>query len=333
MSGFSTSTEDILFEMDRQNKKISETRGRPLSLRDIKRLPIDISGNTLMDPVNIPSKFKLFQATTDAGNLFAFVQYNLADGVRISGRSIDSRVKLSYDLPNHSTHIKSFISSGENARGVREHQIGVMVPNLYSSYKTRMGSVVQFGVGTGLRMRGISSQQLRVSPFLHPKLTVFGPFGWWQISAPLNRNAGILQMKHHIFFSIRGTTMLSSLELSSSRLAQSINSYTQSIFNNNSSSSSSSNSIKEDSNSKLLSTSPKSTNSQIQSHDTVEYKIVHVASATELGVRRTSNKYASKWELLLGLKHNVAHSVFIQCLFTHTIGERTDFALSLGLDL
>ncbi|GAM21362.1 hypothetical protein SAMD00019534_045370 [Acytostelium subglobosum LB1] len=275
-----------------------------IRLSDIKRLPVDISEETIMDPVNIPSKLKMFQASSN-DLLFGYVQYNLTDALRVSARSLDSRCKAVYMAKRPSTPVKSFISTFESSTtGTRVHELGVSVSNLYSSYKTRIGGVFQLGGSTGLRIQGSS-----VTPYVNPKLTFFVPFGWLQLNINLNRKHNRVTLKHNYFFNVRGTTMLSSLELGSTRLSHLV---------------SQASAMKQGQSSPMPSMS---------TSDHLFYKLVHVPSATEIGVRQTKTHYRTKWELLLGMKHTIASSVFIQCLFTHTIGEKTNFGLSLGLDL
>ncbi|EGG13953.1 hypothetical protein DFA_11714 [Cavenderia fasciculata] len=297
---------------------------RHISLRDFKRLPIDISKDGLMDPVNIPSKLKLFQASSEsegAGSLFGYIQYNIFEGFRVSARSLDNRIKLTHDITQFSTPIKGWIANGENLRGVNETEVGASIDNLYSTYKTRSGSVFQVGCSGGLRLVGdIDTNKLnsdnggtylfnRVRPFISPKFTYFGKLGWIHVNTPINRKGNRVELKHNFFFNVRGNTILSGLE------------YTTSRFD------------------RYLRTSPqlKSVFSQQPPDDvkeTIHYKLVHVASSTELGLRRIRKIYGvGKWQIVLGIKHNIQQSVFIQCLFTHTIGDKTTFGLSLGLDL
>eukprot|EP01133_Synstelium_polycarpum_P018070 gene18070-21590_t len=276
------------------------------TLRDLKRLPVDISHSN--NPVNVPSKFKLFQAnSTNTGNLFGFLQYAIADGVRVSARSLDSRAKITHDSTRHSTPVKMHASSYETVRGAREHEIGATIPNLYSTYKTRMGSVVQVGCGIGLRAQSVSRGQ--VTPYLNPKFTYFGPLGWVHLNMPLNKKNNRLTFKHHAFFSVRGNTMLSSLEVTSTCLDGMIDAGASML-------------------SPMALAKPRS-----EPTDTIHYKVVHVASATELGVRRINKTHGTKWQLEFGLKHSIASALFVQCLFTHTIADKTNFGLSFGLDI
>ncbi|KAF2073943.1 hypothetical protein CYY_004730 [Polysphondylium violaceum] len=300
-----------------------------------KRLPIDISHDTLMDPVNIPSKFKLFQASSDnTGNIFGYIQYNLLDGVRVSARTLDSRLKVTVERPPSSvvstsiannnisnTPIKFSFSWYETPRGPREADIGINVSNLYSIYKKHLGSVFQVGCSAGIRVHSLS--RMIVSPFINPKFTYFGKFGWINLNVPINKRSNRVVLKHHMFFSIAGNTLLSSLEVTSrlgdmskylsggkeskDRLAA--NAYPCSNFDRN----------------RITCGS--------RFFETIHYKIVHVNSSTEAGVRRVSKLYGVSWQLEFGLKHSLGGIGALQCLFTHTLGQKTNFGLSFGFDI
>eukprot|EP01132_Coremiostelium_polycephalum_P004614 gene4614-5765_t len=283
-----------------------------------KRLPIDIS-HTLMDPVNIPSRFKLFQASSanNGSILFGTVQYTLFDGFRVAVRSIDSRLKCTYDSSGKtmSTPVQASLSLFETLRGTREGEVGVKVANLYSIYKKNLGSVFQIGCSVGLNVHSMSRGL--VSPYINPKFTYFGPFGWINLNIPVNRKHNRITLKHHYFFSIKGNTLLSSLEITSSRLDRLAASFTN--------------------NSKHSTLSSSHTSTDISNQhpfcESIHYKMVHIASSTEFGLRRINRLHASKWQLEFGLKHQLSQSGAVQILFTHTVGDKTNFGISFGFNL
>ncbi|KAM9994946.1 hypothetical protein ACTFIY_001148 [Dictyostelium cf. discoideum] len=351
-----------------------------------KRLPIDISRDTLMDPVNIPSKFKLFQASTNnIGSIFGCLQYTLFDGLRVSARSLDSRLKVTYEkqvngfygnvgsssssnISKSSLHspppIKTSISWYETPRGSREGDISIVIPNIYSIYKRNFASVFQVGGAVGVRVHSFS--RMIVSPFINPKFTYFGRYGWLKFDIPINKKSNRIVLKHHIFFQFGKNTFLSSLEITS-RLGDmsryfSDHYFSNKVLNSDNESNSFSRSMSVNNNlNESLSPSPSTINNNNNNNnddnrppilglpflfdyknritrgsrffETIHYKIVHVTSATEFGIRRISKLYGTKWQLEIGLKHQITQSGALQCLFTHTIGQTTIFGLSFGFDM
>ncbi|KAN0023745.1 hypothetical protein ACTFIV_008132 [Dictyostelium citrinum] len=355
-----------------------------------KRLPIDISRDTLMDPVNIPSKFKLFQASTNnIGSIFGCIQYTLFDGLRVSARSLDSRLKVTYEKQlngfyynnnnnnNNTAHsnfsrsplhspppIKTSISWYETPRGSREGDIGIVIPNIYSIYKRNFASVFQVGGAVGVRVHSFS--RMIVSPFINPKFTYFGRYGWLKFDVPINKKSNRIVLKHHMFFQFGKNTFLSSLEITS-RLGDmsryfSDHYFSNKVLNSDNESNSFSRSISVHNNLNQSSSLPQSSSSSSSQSfindnrppisglqflfdyknritrgsrffETIHYKIVHVTSATEFGIRRISKLYGTKWQLEIGLKHQITQSGALQCLFTHTIGQKTTFGLSFGFDI
>ncbi|EGC30472.1 hypothetical protein DICPUDRAFT_157788 [Dictyostelium purpureum] len=359
------------------NKRSTTATNNTKIKNNYTRLPIDISKDSLTDPVNIPSKFKLFQASTNnIGSIFGRIQYNLFDGFRVSARSLDSRIKATYEKPTtpstQSPPIKFSASWYETPRGLREGDIGVMIPNIYSIYKRQSASVFQVGLGLGLRVHSLS--RMIISPFINPRFTYFGKFGWLHLDVPINKKSNRIVLKHNMFFSIRGNTLLSSLEISS-RLGDmsryfSDHYYSNKVFDgdndNNFSRSTSFNSLRKyqnnnnNNNNNINNNNNQHTNNYSNHNnyplnssiglptlldyknritegsrffEVIHYKLVHVSSATEFGIRRISKLYGTKWQLEIGLKHQITAGGALQSLFTHTIGEKTTFGLSFGFDL
>ncbi|KYQ94240.1 hypothetical protein DLAC_04534 [Tieghemostelium lacteum] len=304
-------------------------------------LPIDISHDTIMDPVNIPSRYKLFQASSNnTGNIFATFQYNLFDGFRVSLRSLDSRLKLSYEPPNNSElyklakgPLKIFFSWYDTPRGPRSADIGIGLPKIFSVYSKKYQSAFQFGLSSGLRVHSLSKSIL--APFINFNFTYFGQMGWINLNIPINRKSNRIVAKHHMFFSLLGTTLLSSLEVSTRLFSKSSKIlFNKFIQNNNSRSTSSGNGGG-------LPMSPSSTNIPNLMNpyensviDTIHYKIVHIGSSTEFGVRRLNNIYGiTKYQLEFGLKHQFTTYGALQAVYTYTIGENTNFGLSFGFNI
>jgi len=316
------------------NNTIKNKNNSLSHLVETKRLPIDISHDTLMDPVNIPSKFKLFQASSDnTGNIFGYIQYNLLEGLRVSARTLDSRLKVTLERPSSAntaaavasgnsisnTPIKFSFSWYETPRGPREADIGVNVSNLYSIYKKHLGSVFQVGCSAGIRVHSLS--RMIVSPFINPKFTYFGKFGWINLNVPINKRSNRVVLKHHMFFSIAGNTMLSSLEITS-RLGD-MSKYLRNIEDKS----------KTESSAACSNFDRNRITCGSRFFETIHYKVVHVNSSTEAGVRRVSKLYGVSWQLELGIKHQLGGIGALQCLFTHTLGQKTNFGLSFGFDI